>query len=82
MVHRGRENVDLRADKAELEDDVADLSAALAEATATLADARVVIPLKPVLIERPDLRVIPPQRDGSDDDYWLRLYDENGQRRG
>jgi hypothetical protein len=82
---QGGRVVELEKALGEREDDVADLSAALAEATATLADARVVIPLKPVPVDRPDLRVIPPQRTRdhlADDDAWFtRLYDENGEHR-
>lgn len=65
---QGGRVVELEKALGEREDDVADLSAALAEATATLADARTVIPLRPVPLDRPDLRVIPPQRRS---DSWL-----------
>lgn len=64
---QGGRVVELERALGEREDDVADLTAALAEATATLADARTVIPLRPVPLDRPDLRVIPPQRDAEHD---------------
>jgi hypothetical protein len=57
-----------------------------AHAERDLLSGRVVdLPLpKPTPVERPDLRVIPPQRDATnaDDAMWSALYDENGQHRG
>lgn len=66
VMQAGRAN-EAEAKLSDAEDTIADLCDALAETTATLADARVVIPLRPVDFEHPDLTIVPPQRDGEHD---------------
>lgn len=88
---QGGRVVELERALGEREDDVADLEAEaqrlhllLTEAQIAAGDAKPLPRLR--VVDRPDLRVIPPPRTRdhlADDDAWFtRLYDENGEHRG